>query len=278
MNKRTILFSLSMSIAFLSLCSFPDYSGIRIGDCTGSPIATNKCNHIGCHISSTGGTTTITSIDFIDSVTNTAVTSGHYIPGNTYIVHLNGSNSNKLLRFGFQVAILDSTYKNAGKMRATDSQTTVDEVGFTNIIEQKKPMTSIDGTYHVSFNWIAPISSTRTISFYAVINAVNGNNNSSGDAVSNTFQTSLIDTSFKTTIHENKSSFFEKIYPNPCHRVLNIEGIDGVYSVCISDLMGRTIMNIQSQNNIDVSTLSPGIYNLRITKGTEQQTATFVKQ
>ncbi len=72
-------------------------------------------------------------------------------------------------------------------------------------------------------------------------------------------------------VSEFESSAFS-VYPNPTSDKLNVvaSGLDlNQYSVIISDMLGRQLSNskINSDNAIDVSTLSEGVYNVSILDG-----------
>ena len=271
MFKKSLLFSTTLGIAYITLCSYPSKPGTIIGDCTGSPVSTNNC--ASCH--SGGGTTTITGITFVDSATSTPLTTGKYTPGNTYIVTLAATNSKSLSSCGFQLSILNSSNANAGTMRATDSRTSIDLVGSSNIIEEKSVITGTAGVYTVSFNWKAPAKGTGTVSFYAILNAVNGGGtgSSSGDGVSPQYTTALSEL-INSGINESNIATAHNIYPNPCRNTLNIEGLTSATQVSVFDLMGKEVVSAQTSSSIDVAHLAPGIYVLRINK----QALTFVKQ
>jgi hypothetical protein len=274
MFKKSLLFSTTLGIAYITLCSYPSKPGTTAaGDCTGSPVATNTCNS--CHTASTGGTTTVVGITLIDSATSIPLTSGKYTPGATYIVTLAGANTKPLSSCGFQVSILDASNANAGTMRATNTKTSVDAVGSSNIIEQKSVITGTAGAYTVSFNWTAPSKGKGTVNFYAVINAVNGGGtgNQNGDAVSAPYTLALTE-AINSSINENNVLTAHNIYPNPCQNTFNIEGLTSTTQVSVFDLMGKEVVSAQTSSSIDVAHLAPGIYVLRINK----QAITFVKQ
>lgn len=68
----------------------------------------------------------------------------------------------------------------------------------------------------------------------------------------------------QTTAQEFISSDNFKIYPNPAHDLIRISGIDAE-RIEIIDLNGRTILTFIGQNEIKMSTLSRGVYYVRIT-------------
>lgn len=79
----------------------------------------------------------------------------------------------------------------------------------------------------------------------------------------------------KTENIENKI----KTYPNPVNKVLNYSGLIGSGSFKVFNIQGQLLLNVTSLNNqIDVSTLSTGLYILNLE--TEQGTLVtkFIKQ
>ncbi len=72
------------------------------------------------------------------------------------------------------------------------------------------------------------------------------------------------------------------VYPNPCNNLLYIDGLSGnnTYIIQISDILGRLIISQTSSSTtfIDVSTLSPGTYQLHIKDEHQKQSIIrFVK-
>ncbi len=70
------------------------------------------------------------------------------------------------------------------------------------------------------------------------------------------------DVSINSGINEYSQSSVN-IYPNPANSLLNINNIDGVSSIRISNILGATIQNVKvsgSNTTIDVSSLPNGIY------------------
>ncbi len=135
--------------------------------------AWNTCAGAGCHSSNTSATT-VTAISLIDSITNLPVT--EYEGGKMYKILMTGNNTS-LSQFGFQ-------------LRETNSKGTFS--GFPNnvgkqglgYITHSSRLDKTNQIYSVQLLWKAPVAGTGTVSFDGLINAVNGNGNNSGDAVS----------------------------------------------------------------------------------------------
>jgi hypothetical protein len=70
------------------------------------------------------------------------------------------------------------------------------------------------------------------------------------------------------------------IYPNPATDVLHIDGMDkGSYTV--TDMMGRQLLQgaiHTTKNTVDISTLAPGVYLLRVADGGTERNVRFTKE
>ncbi|MBI2281582.1 MAG: DUF4465 domain-containing protein [Bacteroidetes bacterium] len=79
-------------------------------------------------------------------------------------------------------------------------------------------------------------------------------------------------------ISKNNFSF----YPNPITNVLNINSENNLEQVSITDMSGRTIKTINSNNTkqtrIDVADLKPGIYFIQVVSNGVPQVQKFIKQ
>ena len=70
-----------------------------------------------------------------------------------------------------------------------------------------------------------------------------------------------------------------RIYPNPTHDVLNIEGLTEMSKVTIYNVAGGLVFNTQVKDNaIDVSQLSRGMYTIRIISGQNNAAHLFLKE
>ena len=70
-----------------------------------------------------------------------------------------------------------------------------------------------------------------------------------------------------------------RIYPNPAHDVLNIEGLTEMSKVTIYNVAGGLVLNTQVKDNeIDISQLSRGMYTVRIISGQNNAAHLFLKE
>lgn len=84
-----------------------------------------------------------------------------------------------------------------------------------------------------------------------------------------------------TTVGINEQSKKEtlRIYPNPASNELfiDIQPIENL-EVTITDLVGKTQMQIDNENVIDISSLTNGIYLITISQGLSRQSQKFIKK
>lgn len=289
MKKNFILLSTTLGIASITLCSYPSNPGISgAGDCTGATSSSTTCARSGCHSSSTA--TTNNGVVLIDKATSTPVTSGVYTPGKIYTVTLSGTNTNALPKFGFQVCAVNSSKASVGTISNIPSNTSSDAVGTKKILEQTAAIsgTVVAGTaaYSITFDWTAPASGTGTVTFYSIINAVNGNTTESGDNVG--AQVSKTFTENTTSVKELSAQIQTKIYPNPANYLLNIElenATVGNYNMQVSDMNGKTVLNQNEIVNsasfvskLNIAALAQGNYFLRIENNNATRVIPFIKK
>ncbi len=70
------------------------------------------------------------------------------------------------------------------------------------------------------------------------------------------------------------------IFPNPVENILSLQGISNISAAKIFNALGQEVMNINelSEKQIDVSSLSDGVYMLQVDNGTINQTVRFIKE
>ena len=194
MKKATIIYLLGLFGISLIVCSYA--GGATTHNIEGTGAETGLGNSAGCGQGChTSGTTTTINIE-LDSA---GIPVTRYVGGMTYTVKLTGKNTSttSLPKFGFQIgSIVGSTAAttpvNAGSWVSPYPANTTyiaPKSGkfVVGVMEQTSAITATTGTggngttYVETFNWKAPAAGTGTISFWAVLNAVNGNNNDTGD-------------------------------------------------------------------------------------------------
>ncbi len=279
--KKILLFSATIGIGSLALTSYsggPAMSGA--GNRTGAAGSTANCSTGGCHAASSTATTAF--IEIAEAATPTVVvSSGKYTPGTAYIVTIRGISTPSRPKFGFQVGVTKSDNSNAGTLSAIPSSgTMVHAAGTINVVEHSMALNASPsaGSYSAKFNWTAPAKGAGTVTFYGIINAVDGTGSTSGDLPSNG-STGVFTEGTPASIAAASVNSTVKIFPNPCSNFLTVEGLSAkTFTARVADLAGRVIINAQSEGTIDVTALQNGIYVLTLTTDAGRQTSTFVKQ
>ncbi|MEO6904193.1 MAG: T9SS type A sorting domain-containing protein [Bacteroidia bacterium] len=197
MKKSRFVHLIALCGASLIICSYVGGASTHSIEGTGAETGLGNsagCGQ-GCH---TSGTAITISLELDSAGTPTT----RYVPGMSYKIKLTGKNTSttSLPKFGFQIgSIVGSTSAvtpvNAGVWNApfpVNTKYIAPKAGkfVVGIVEQTLAIAATSGTggngttYEETFNWTAPASGTGTISFWAAINAVNGNGSDTGDKYS----------------------------------------------------------------------------------------------
>lgn len=176
--KKTLLTLLSLSVVYLTMSSYhlgPAMSGMNL---TGSQGYTPTCSQGSCHTFSANTMVTIT----LDSAGN-SVTS--WVPGMTYTVKLHGTNTSNLAKFGFQFSAVKGvgvSQTQAGTFSSLPTNVHAQPVSGITVVEHGLQLNNTTaGVYDVQFSWTAPAAGAGTLTFYAILNAVNNNSSDNGD-------------------------------------------------------------------------------------------------
>ncbi|MDB4183292.1 T9SS type A sorting domain-containing protein, partial [Flavobacteriaceae bacterium] len=65
-------------------------------------------------------------------------------------------------------------------------------------------------------------------------------------------------------------------YPNPVKNMLTIDRLV-VKDVVIYSILGKAVLKMSNQNTIDVSSLSKGVYFIKVSDGINSSTKKFIK-
>jgi uncharacterized protein YjdB len=195
MKKKLLLLPLAGILVYVALCGYGTGPGVTGGiDGTGAS-STSGCN---CHNYST---TTTVSIE-LDSA---GVAVSNYVGGGSYTIKIKGTNTSfsSLPYFGFQIAAINlsgagtASATNAGTLASTGlpascRYTAAGTMSLPiSVVEHSAPIIATTGTggsgttYVESIGWTAPVAGTGSIKLYGVVNAVNHDGSSSGDAWNN---------------------------------------------------------------------------------------------
>jgi hypothetical protein len=285
MTKKMLLLSATLGMAYLGFTGFSSGPGAGSGglNLTGSPGSTgSSCGGSGCHASGSGAITTGVAIRKVGA--GLPVTDGKYEPGASYDVTLTGANTlhptPTLPKFGFQITATKADGTKAGTVGTPlPTSTARRTIGGLEIVEHTAALNqgTLPGSYLVTFRWTAPPVGSGNVTFSYIVNGVNGTSTASGDQPS--ISRTTVFSEQTASINELNASIANKVFPNPCSIVLNIDAPSNTkYVASVHDLVGRQILAPSHSNQIDVSTLNTGVYVLRLVGEEGQQSITFVKQ
>jgi hypothetical protein len=245
----TLLPLLALPVAFI----FYGNSNGSPGGRSGSP-GDNGNSCTGCHSG--------TPQNANEWITSTIPGNG-YIGGETYIISLTGTDASAA-KFGFEITAEDATGQKTGTFAITNSAETK-LVNSNKAVTHTSSGTTPSGNSKTwEFEWTAPETVPGDITFYAAVNAANGNGNTGGDIIYLTQATYGVDV---TGIAENSRQF--NFYPNPTNGPVNFETLSSVdhNTVKVFDQTGRIIevLNINgTTGSFDLSDHAKGIYFVQI--------------
>lgn len=258
-----LLFILAIPALFVLLTSGLLSSGGSPGGKTGSP-GDGGQNCTQCH----AGTPINQELGIVGSMGPLG-----YEPGVQYQMIVVGIHPGAE-RFGFEATAEDAQGNKVGTIMPLG-------LGLTQLTNNNKAIThTLAGTIPINdtatawtFQWTAPATEVGDITFYAAVNAANGNGSNSGDQI--------YLTSFTTSpsggigIRENKEENLFTVFPNPSDGVIffrsNSTATDE--EITVIDLTGKTVERFKPENGdmrLDLGHLQEGIYFVRYGTQTER--------
>lgn len=247
---KTLLLLIPVS-AFLLMSS----SGGRTEARSGSP-GDGGVTCASCHAGGNFGLT--------PSITTNIPASG-YALNTDYTITVNSSSSSSKL--GFQLVAENTSNAKIGTLVAGSGT----RVG-SNRITQSTP----SNTGNWSFTWKSPSTNQGVVTFYAAVNATNGNGNTGGDQVVTT------NTSVNVLgISESRKLNFE-MYPNPASDNITIQLPSGSEKATVQfyDYIGRLALTktiSTSNDKINVNGLNSGVYILKVLSNDKIGSQKFIK-
>ena len=112
-----------------------------------------------------------------------------YVPGGSYTVTLSATEMSGKPAFGFELSMVKAT--GAGTTASVQAGTWGTLPSGTRssasqvMIEQSTQIAAASNMYTMSIPWTAPAAGTGSVKIYGILNAVNNNGSSSGDAAQN---------------------------------------------------------------------------------------------
>jgi hypothetical protein len=198
-----------------------------------------------------------------------------YVPGDKYTITLTASDA-FASRFGFEITAEDQLNNKAGVFTITNPT----ETKLTNAsraVTHTSSGISPTGNQRIwNFDWTAPAANAGSITFYAAVNAANGNGNTSGDVI---YKTNMVISPSTTGIIEISDNL--PLYPNPArdYLCLRINEREGNYTVLLINSSGRIAKEFivtNGLNYLNVSELQRGVYFIKIPQISDFQTKKLI--
>ena len=214
----------------------------------------NGCARSGCH---SGGTTPRAGL------INSNIPAAGYIPGQTYSFTISITEAG-ISKWGFQASPQSSTGALLGSIILTNVNETRFAAGGGNkyITHTTAGNSGSTGSKSWSFDWTAPAIGSGLVTFYANVNASNGNGSSNGDQI---FNGSVSYQEASGVGFETVSSSTFEIFPNPSNAgYFVVKGVSaGVHQVNVFDVQGKLVLSQQQaveMQTISTNGLEKGVY------------------
>lgn len=240
---------LALPVMFIFLANSSGSPGGR----TGSP-GDNGNNCTGCHSG-----TPQTAAGWITS----DVPGGGYVGGDTYVLNLNGTHTGAG-KFGFELTAEDEQGNKVGEFIITNSTETKLVNNNQSVTHTSAGTTPSGNSKAWEFQYTAPPGNTGNITFYATVNAANGDGGTGGDVIYLTLNEISPDVTSVAEL-EDKLHF----YPNPSDGVVNFDP-DGALAgteAFVYNVNGQQVHKFVLGHEIlqvNLSHLSKGIYFVKL--------------
>ena len=264
-KQKSILITIAVSFIYLCISGYS----------TGLKDYTTNCSS--CHGLASGKT--FCTVQLIEKGTGITVTDGRYKANTEYLLSLNGYNKDSNSKFGFRIVITNKDTTNPGNLIRVDTAHTFIKNDGPIIIagHSKINSSTIPGKFKATFEWVSPLKGSKSIQIQSIINSVNADNSSSGDFLSEEI-IEKFEEEIDTKIME-KEQLNWSLFPNPANKTLYLNyPRNDSFSIIIYNVLGQQQFAAQNSREIDVSTLTNGLYLLRLTTKDQQKTISFINQ
>jgi hypothetical protein len=256
--------------AFLAILSIPailltySFSSGSPGGKTGSPLDNESCTN--CHA---GAATPI------DNWISSDIPTEGFTAGETYTITLHAMDQ-AAVRFGFELTAEGDEAK-TGTFAITDAARTK-LVSANNAVTHTNGGTDpIGHEITWEFNWTAPDPAPTTVTFYAAVNAANGNGQNTGD---NIYLTSQSYNQFFVGLADHSLQEQIKVYPNPATSFVHVNAPANA-ELRVVDITGKIVLNknnTSANETLDLSNLSNGMYFVQVIHKSDMATIKLLKR
>jgi Secretion system C-terminal sorting domain len=150
--------------------------------------------------------------------------------------------------------VVTNTTNTATGVNVLTTKTGVNNLTYISETLDFTPATT--GNYYIGFHNNTPAATTATTNNFIFIDTFN-------------VASSLSNDKFDATS--------VSLFPNPATDILNVTGVDGITSLVINDINGRTIKTVNNASSINVSDLNTGVYFINIATENGNITKKFMK-
>lgn len=254
--KKNYFFKIILLLIPVSAFLLMSSSNGRTDGRTGSPgDGGNTC--AACH---GGGNFNATA-----SITSNIPVTG-YLLNTAYTINVTTNSSAS--SYGFQLTAENNANTKIGTFTAGSG---------SKVSGQRITHSSPSATGSWSFTWTSPSTDLGRVTFYAALNASNGNGGTSGDQIitANTSSASL------SVLQQNRLDF--DMYPNPASEKVTLQLPSGSEKAIVQfyDYVGRLALTKKITNldtKVDVHHLSSGVYIIKVVSDNKIGSQKFIKK
>jgi hypothetical protein len=260
--KKFYSFVLSV-LAIPALLLLYSYHGGSPGGKTNSPLDAGNCTE--CHNSF--------EADTAENWITSDIPEEGFTAGESYLITVTGMHEGVSL-MGFELTA-ESSFGKVGVFELEDEVRTQFTNGDRAVTHTEDGIAVEDDSNSWTVKWTAPSVGQPVITFYAAVNAANGNGSTSGDQI---YVTTMEVQEVTTGIGQDILESIVRVYPNPASSYLNIETPEDA-SVQVINFLGQVMANLQVAGNslrLNVSDYDNGIYFVKITADSESITKRIV--
>ena len=171
--------------------------------------------------------------------------------------------------YGFQSVAMTDANDQAGSFTNLGPLVRLTNIDNKEYIEHRQPAEPVESSFNFRANWIAPITGTGNVTFYAAGIVGNGGKSTAKDDPTDSVELTLREQDLTSV--NNKSSGGIEIYPNPATNFITINATNSnIETVQIVNITGDVVVESRTNSNqVDVSHLPTGVYFVQLfsTKG-----------
>ncbi len=266
MIRKTILFTAAAAVLTFSYSIFTqDVSGNSSQAPAARTGAPGEINCTGCHF---GPNATA-----LPGIITSNIPQTGYVGGETYQVTVSITKAG-ISKFGFQITSMNAANEYVGTFM-NNAEVAVQTSG--RYASHNASSNSGTDSKSWTFDWVAPVASTGSVTFYASANFANNNGGTSGDEIvldNTTVSENILTSNGQVTKGFNNLN----VYPNPSAVGENMNLVfseSGILNAQIFDLNGKVVLTITDNTiagtpyELNANSLSKGMYILQASVGAQ---------